>query len=50
MHNNQEAIVFLTHENPLYDAQNDYFDLGVASECLNAFPIIKGNVRDINHV
>jgi hypothetical protein len=45
----QEAIVFLTHGNQLFDFQYDYFDLDVESMYSNnALPIINGSVRDIN--
>jgi hypothetical protein len=51
MRSGQEAVVFLTFCNPIYDNQYDYFNLDVESRTsYNALPIIGGSVRDINHV
>jgi hypothetical protein len=47
----QEAVVFLTHENQLFDNYYDYFDLDLEILCSNnALPIINGNVRDVNTI
>jgi len=47
----QEAIVFITLDNQLYDLQRDYFDFDLEPRCsLNALKIENGNVYDINNV
>jgi hypothetical protein len=47
----QEAIIFITFKNPLFDFQYDYFDLELNQRCsLNALRIENDNVYDVNHV
>jgi hypothetical protein len=51
MNTGQEAIIFITFKNPLFDYQNDYFDLELNQRCsLNALRIENDNVYDVNHV
>jgi hypothetical protein len=51
MKSNQEAIVFLSYFNYIFDYQNDYYDLSLdALASFGALPIIDGNVRDVNKV
>lgn len=51
MKTGQEAIVFITLDNQLYDYQRDYYDFDLEPRCsLNALKIENENVYDINNV
>lgn len=51
MREGQEAVVFLSYYQTMFDASADYLDLNLEMQAsFNALPIIDGAVRDINRI